>query len=200
MNFIRAHAVNHRLFKVVCDQMGSKHTVLLYHAEVRWFSRSLVLSWVFEQCGKIETFLRERKFLLSKHFDDNKFIGALAYLTDIFSSSNQLNVQMQGKSVAIIDVRDKIQSFQTKLDLWSRRVQKEINANFPTFDNWKVNRNRNEISDLKVEICQHLAALKNNFDGYFEGAVSNSTAPYITHPFEAKLESIANDDLCKDVN
>ena len=111
VNFIRARALNHRLFKVLCDQMGSEHPVLLYHTEVRWLSRGLVLSRVFELCGEIETFLRERKSPLSKHFDDNKFIGALAYLADIFSSLNQLNVQMQGKNVTIIDVRDKIQGF-----------------------------------------------------------------------------------------
>ena len=75
---------------------------------------------------------------------------------------------MQGKSITIVDARDKIQGFQKKIDLCSRRVQKGIYANFPTFDDWKVNRNRNEISDLEVEICQHLAALKNNFDGYFK--------------------------------
>ena len=105
---------------------------------------------------------------------------------------------MQGKNVTIVDVRDKIQGFQTKLDLWSRRVQKGIYANFPTFDDWKVNRSSKEIFDLEVEICQHLSTLKNNFDCYFEGTINNSTAPCITHPFEAKLESIADDDLCKD--
>ena len=79
----------------------------------------LALSRVFELCEEIKTFLRERKSPLSKHFDDNKFIGALAYLTDIFSSLNQLNMQMQGKSITIADARDKIQGFQKKLDLWS---------------------------------------------------------------------------------
>ena len=192
VNFIRAHALNHCLFKVLCDQMGSEHTVVLYHTEVRWLSRGLEFS------NYVETFLQERKSPLSKHFDDNKFIGALTYLADIFSSLNQLNVQMQGKNVTIIDVCDKIQGFQKKLDLWSRRVQKGIYTNFPTFDDWKVNRSCNEISDLKVEIRQHLATLKNNFDGYFEGAITNSTAPWITHSFKAKLESIADDDLCKD--
>ena len=197
-NFIRARALNHRLFKVLCDQMGSEHNALLYHTDIRWLSRGLVLSRVFELRGEIETFLRERKSPLSKHFGDNKFIGALAYLTDFFSSLNQLNMQMQGKSITIVDARDKIQGFQKKLDLWSRRVQKGIYANFSTFDDWKVNRNRNEICDLEVEICQHLAALKKNFAGYFEGVISNSTALWVTHPFEAKLESIADDDPCKD--
>ena len=140
--------------------MGSEHTALLYHTDNRWLSRGLVSSRVFELCEEIKTFLQERKSPLSKHFDDNKFIGALAYLTDIFSSLNLLNMQMQGKSITIVDAHDKIQGFQKKLDLWSRRVQKGICANFPTFDDWKVNRNRNKICDLEVEICQHLATLK----------------------------------------
>ena len=198
VNFIRARALNHRLFKVVCDQMGSEHNVLLYHSFIKFGGSLGVLSRVFELRGEIETFLRELKSPLSKHFDDNKFIGALAYLTDFFSSLNQLNMQMQGKSITIVDARDKIQGFQKKLDLWSRRVQKGIYANFSTFDDWKVNRNCNEICDLEVEICQHLAALKINFAGYFEGVISNSTALWVTHPFEAKLESIADDDPCKD--
>jgi len=112
VNFIRARALNHRLFKVLCDQMGSEHNVLLYQTDIRWLSRGLVLSRVFELCGKIETFLQERKSPLSKHFDDNKFIGALTYLTDFFSSLNQLNMQMQGKSITIVDACDKIQGFQ----------------------------------------------------------------------------------------
>ena len=84
------------------------------------------------------------------------------------------------------------------MDLWTRKVQTRIYAIFLTFGVWKVNRNRNEISDFEVEICKHLASSKNNFDGYFGGAISNSTAPWITHLFEAKLESIADIDLCKD--
>ena len=42
--FIRARALNHRLFKQFCDQMGSEHAVLFYLTEFRWLSKSLVLS------------------------------------------------------------------------------------------------------------------------------------------------------------
>ena len=119
---------------MLCDQMGSEHIVLLYHTNIHWLSRGLVLSRVFKLCEEIKTFLQERKSPLSKHFDDNKFIGTSAYLTDIFSILNQLNMQMQGKSITIVDARDKIQGFQKRLDLWSTRVQKGNCANFPTFD------------------------------------------------------------------
>ena len=60
VNFIRARPLNHRLFKEFCDKMGSEHTVLFYLTEVRWVSKSHVLSRVFEQRVEIEIFLREQ--------------------------------------------------------------------------------------------------------------------------------------------
>ena len=105
---------------------------------------------------------------------------------------------MQGKSITIIDARDKISVFQTKLDLLTKRIQKGIYANFPTFDEWKVNKSCNKISDLEIEVCQHLTVLKTNFDADFDDATFNNNAPWITHPFKTKLESIADDDMRKD--
>ena len=92
VNFIRARAFNHCLFKEFCNKMGPEHTVLLYHTEVRWLSRGHILSRVFELRVEIDIFLRESKFLLSKEFSNDKFFGALANLTYVFFILNQLNV------------------------------------------------------------------------------------------------------------
>ena len=46
VNFIKTHALNYCLFKEFGDQMGSEHTVLLYHTKVQWLSRDLILSRV----------------------------------------------------------------------------------------------------------------------------------------------------------
>ena len=43
VNFIRARALNHRIFKKLCQEMGVEHEVLLYHTEVCWLSRAQVL-------------------------------------------------------------------------------------------------------------------------------------------------------------
>ena len=36
VNFIRGRAVNSRLFKTFCDNLGKEHQYLLFHIEVRW--------------------------------------------------------------------------------------------------------------------------------------------------------------------
>ena len=44
VNFIRGRAVNSRLFKASCDDLGKEHQYLLFHTEVQWLSRGKVLS------------------------------------------------------------------------------------------------------------------------------------------------------------
>ena len=51
VNYIRGNALNHRLFKVFCNEIGAKRSVLLYHTEVKWLSRGRVLTRVFN-CAK----------------------------------------------------------------------------------------------------------------------------------------------------
>ena len=113
-----------------------------------------------------------------------------------FKSAKCANARKES-TVTVFDVRDEIQGLRTKLDLQARRVHQRIHANFPGFDDWKVNKSHN-FSDLEVEICQYLAVFKSDFNAYFDGAIFNNDASWITHPFKAKLESIADDNLCKD--
>ena len=48
VNFIRARALNHCIFKKLCQEMGAQHEVLLYHTEVCWLSRGQVLKRLME--------------------------------------------------------------------------------------------------------------------------------------------------------
>jgi hypothetical protein len=48
VNFIKSKPLNSRLFSVLCQEMGSEHTSLLLHTEVRRLSRGKVLTRVFE--------------------------------------------------------------------------------------------------------------------------------------------------------
>ena len=87
VNKIKGKALNTRLFIALCEEMGSEHTKLLVHTEVRWLSRGKVLTRLFE--------LRDEVMLLMHHSDelyyrmhDFQWLAKLAYLADVFSALN----------------------------------------------------------------------------------------------------------------
>jgi hypothetical protein len=61
VNFIWSRALNHRLFKIFCEEVGAAHEVLLYHTEVRWLSHGRVFTRVMELRTEIAMFLREKE-------------------------------------------------------------------------------------------------------------------------------------------
>ena len=86
----------------------------------------------------------------------------MAYLVDIFDSSNTLNLKMQGKEKKIIQFVDLINAFVVKLSNWRRKVQKGNLAMF---------RNLADISELdealKTDVAQHLENWKANSNHSF---------------------------------
>lgn len=57
VNFIKLRPLKMRLFNVLCQEMGSEHTTLLLHTEVRWLSRGKVLTRMFELKEEVLAFL-----------------------------------------------------------------------------------------------------------------------------------------------
>lgn len=70
LNFIRANAVNTRVFKVMCEEMGSGFKHLLLHTHVRWLSRGKVLTRLFELKTEVEIISRDKKSPLSDYFEN----------------------------------------------------------------------------------------------------------------------------------
>ena len=48
INFIKAQPLNSRMFKLLCQEMGSEHQHLLLHTEVCWLSHGKILNRLFE--------------------------------------------------------------------------------------------------------------------------------------------------------
>ena len=108
VNYVKKNGVNSRCFSALCDSKEAEHIQLLYHSEVRWLSRGLVLYRLFELRCEIQCFLSEKKSPLAHHYADVNFLAKLAYLADIFSQLNQLNLSIQEKNSNIFLVSDKI--------------------------------------------------------------------------------------------
>ena len=58
VNFVKASALNSRLFRLLCLDLDSVYETLLYHTEVRWLSRGNVVKRVFELKDELELFFR----------------------------------------------------------------------------------------------------------------------------------------------
>ncbi|XP_063216719.1 LOW QUALITY PROTEIN: protein FAM200A-like [Bacillus rossius redtenbacheri] len=130
VNVIKSSALNSRLFKKLCTEMDSNHENLLFHTEVCWLSKGNMLERLYELRGEIDLFLGEKKMeALLVQFSDLTSQIHLAYLVDIFTNLNKLNLQMQGsgnrqlEGVAnIFNFQDKLRAFICKLNLWISQV------------------------------------------------------------------------------
>uniref|UniRef100_A0A665UE42 HAT C-terminal dimerisation domain-containing protein n=1 Tax=Echeneis naucrates TaxID=173247 RepID=A0A665UE42_ECHNA len=163
INFIKNNALKSRCFTKLCEDIEADHIQLLYHSEVRWLSRGLVLKRLLELRNEVFSFLTEKKSPLAHYYANTKFTAQLAYLCDIFTLLNQLNISLQGRASNMFVVADKVQAFKRKLSLWTKRAQEkrmdmflllsDLLENSPQSD-WRSRLKGETLSDLlKTLLC-----------------------------------------------
>ena len=96
VNFIKALALNARLFARLCEDLGSDYKYLLYHTDVRWLSRGIMIRRVFELKEELLVFFREKNSEFEKNLESDEFLLKLAYLSDIFEALTNMNLFFQG--------------------------------------------------------------------------------------------------------
>ena len=119
--------------KALCDGMGSDHQNLLFNSEVRWLSRDEVLKRLYELRKEVELFLIDKKSDLSHYFQDKKWVARLAYPSDIFSYTNELNLKLQGLDTTIFNAWNKIELFKKKLKFWLNMLTEGNNETFQSY-------------------------------------------------------------------
>ena len=99
---------------------------------------------------------------LLERFIEPNFVISLAYIVDMFSLLNSLNLSLQGRGLTILEAMEKIKSFQEKAAVGNF-------ANFPQFDEITSQQIYSADDVVRDNIIGHLETLKDNFDGYFSG-------------------------------
>ena len=176
VNFIRGRAVNFRLFKAFCDDLGKEHQHLLFHTEVRWLSRGKVLSRAAELVTEVAVFFREHWSVeFAALFDENRFQLKVFYLADVFNLLNELSCSLQEKNKSQIEAAEKVSAFKKELSQWKKRIR---NQNFAMFlllgskigyqetNKWLTALIDDHISNLEKKwkiTFQHLNLLQNGF-------------------------------------
>ena len=123
VNYIKASVMNTRVFRKLCQDMGAKYHSLLFHTPVHWLSRENMLIQLVCLLPEVSEFLEiQHKQELKVEISDVMFQIRLAFLTDMLSHFNGLNLKLQGVSVNILGLRDKIAAFITKLQHWKTKL------------------------------------------------------------------------------
>ena len=124
VNFIRAKGLNHRQFKAFLGELDTEYGDLPYHTEVRWLSRGKVLQRCFELHEEICLFM-ESKGKDTTELRDKTFLCEMAFLCDISSHLNKMNLELQGRGRVISDMYSTVKAFKTKLTLWEAQMRRE---------------------------------------------------------------------------
>lgn len=188
VNLIKAQPLQSRLFKVLCEDMGSEHTALLFHTEARWLSRGNVLNRIFELRNEVFMFLRDCNKPSAELFCDTEFLLKLAYLADIFAKLNILNKSLQKGNANILTWNEKVQGFVKKLSLWEAAVKKPDFTVFPTLLNMAQEVECEQIpQELTTCFVKHLSTLQKKLHEYFY----EDLQPFywIKHPFQPLKET-----------
>jgi len=186
INLIKARALNSRLFRVICNDMGSKFENLLFHTEVRWLSRGNALVRLFQMREEVLEFFSGKESSLAECISDIAWLHQLAYLADIFSKLNDLSMSMQGRGVTVLTTTDKIAAMKLKIEFW---IQQANQYNLETFENLNdfLTETSTVISDvLKENVVAHLTRLRKSFQDYFPSKYENLN--WLRNPFVGTLQ------------
>ena len=96
-------ALNKRLLRLFCQEMGAGHMNLLFYTQVRWLSRINVVLRVYELREELKEFFRtEKKHEWVADLESSDWLAQLCYLSDIFERLNFLNRSLQGKGANLM--------------------------------------------------------------------------------------------------
>ncbi|XP_062373410.1 general transcription factor II-I repeat domain-containing protein 2-like [Sardina pilchardus] len=185
VNFIRAKGLNHRQFKSLLEETGSEYGDVVYHTEVRWLSRGRVLNRCFELRDEICQFM-ESKGKDTTELQDKKFCCEWAFLCDITSHLNALNLKLQGRDHVITDMHAAVKAFKTKLRLWETQMLREDLGHFPCCQIMKE-----QVSVFpSAQLAEKVGLLNADFTRRFSDfEAQKSRFQLLSNPFTVDVES-----------
>lgn len=87
VNRIRSNALNHRLFQSFCKKVGQEHCAFVLYQSIVAMCYLICLNWE----KKFSSFFGQVQELAG-YFGEPEFVHMLAYLADVFTALNELNL------------------------------------------------------------------------------------------------------------
>ncbi|XP_052611518.1 protein ZBED8-like isoform X1 [Peromyscus californicus insignis] len=190
VNFVKSSPLNSRLFSQLCLDMPDK--ALLFHTEGRWLSRGTVLKHVFELRDELRMFFSQKaRPQFEALFSNKSELQKIAYLVDIFAILNELSLSLRGPNATCLDLSEKIQSFQMKLQLWQKKLDENKIYMLPTlsafFEEHDIEPPK-RISMI-ISVKEHLHMLAGEISWYFPNLPDIPFA-LARSPFTVRVEDV----------
>lgn len=188
VNKIRGRALNRRQFRLFLSVLQEEYGELLLHCDVRWLSKGKVLSRFWELKESIYLFLSEIDELPTERecIVCDEWLSDLAFLVDITSQLNALNVNLQGNEKLFTNLCDNVAAFKMKLQLFIRQLETGTLSNFPTLQS------RSAECVLNLELYKEkVQSLLDSFKTRFsEFDAEQDNVILFTNPFSFPLDKI----------
>ena len=175
VNRIRSNALNTRLFAQLCEENDEHFHQLLLHTEVRWLSKGLCLTRFFALFETILEFLDTKDKILKENLMKRK--TDIAYLTDLFTKFNMVNLQLQGDSLNLIKTKSILSAFLARVKLMKQNIGRGEFSQFPNLSQTSC-----QEDDVSTYV-QHLNALYSDFESRFEDILTMVIPPWIINPY-----------------
>ena len=160
VNYIKSNALNHRQFKEFLLEEDASYSDLAYYCDVRWLSRGKMLERFYGLLTEFIKFL-ELKNQMAKfpELKDPEWVSKLAFLVDMTSELNQLNLKLQGPNQLVTDLIKHVDFFDLKLEMIEGNIREANFTKLPMLKN-------NPPSDTS-ELLVYMANLRLQFSTRF---------------------------------
>lgn len=131
ITWLHSHGSTHRKFSALFSELDAQYGNLSCSMEPKWLSCGMMLRQFFE-------LLRDSDFFMSSkgksvpRLTSRDWIKGLAFLVDIMTYLNTLDVSLQGCSQVVTQMYDVGHSFLETLCLWETHLARNNLAHFPT--------------------------------------------------------------------
>ena len=187
VNRIKSQPLNSRMFGQLCNSNDEEFDRLLLHTEVRWLSKGNCLKRFYSLFKSVVQSLNENNcdelsdYLLAHKRD-------IAYLVDLFTIFNDLNLQLQGSNLNLIQASSKICTFINKLILFKNNIGRRNLTQFQTLNELESIENDNcdgsNLSDDHLLIyCDHLETLHKDMSCRYQDIINMKVPDWFLQPF-----------------
>lgn len=182
INFLRASSsYQHRMLREFLREVDASADDLLLHNNVRWLSKGKVIERFWSIRKEVAAFLTELKSQKATQFslflENEKQMDNVAFLVDITSHLNELNLKLQGKDNSICELMTAVRSFQRKLEVF----KEDLKGDLSHFQALKAQvQERRDVSSFVNFIDKLIVNFSTRFDSFSFG---QQLTLFIQNPF-----------------